>query len=283
MQLSENQTNDMTAKGWDLHINAFGDTKGNKKMSSLPFDYAYQGDSIWDSDFKAINTRKSISFAYPSSMHAKALGKSETGAWHVAVSYRGLGGIWSAAEILDEHIEHSFDIASHPDLLRMYTLIDAEHCPSFLEYGNLNALIDLGLKSNLPKDRKERGSDSLIKDKRYTIQMEYNGNAKAQSVVRFCGDYLAGHEEYDSAIGIMKTHIEERRLVLNGAESVPCRLNTYEGLEEATVTYNKSLGSTATGIVTSKSRKYAIRVRNSTIIGRLGGDGLDSVPTFDAC
>lgn len=125
--------------------------------------------------------------------------------------------------------------------------------------------------------------ETVHSDRRYLALLEHCGYAKPKRVVRFCDDVIAICDDVDTAAQIVENHIEERRIVLEGGESVACRLSTYEGIEEATVTYNKNLGSNETGIVTSKSRKYAISVRNSVIVSRLNGDRLDSVPTFDAC
>ncbi|MCK4706759.1 MAG: hypothetical protein KAT90_14885 [Gammaproteobacteria bacterium] len=136
---------------------------------------------------------------------------------------------------------------------------------------------DLGLKES------REYIASKLDDDRYSINLEWCGRPTQRHVLRWCTEWVACHEEYDSLIGIAETHKAERDILLEGGESLPCHMVTYEGLKKATLTYNKSLSSTDKGIVTSEDKKYSILVYNSVIDSRVNGDSLDKVLTFYAC
>lgn len=85
-----------------------------------------------------MKTRKSISYAYPSSPHAERLGCGKTGCHYVAVSVFRDGASWSPNEPLPN--AEGFQNPTDPDLLASYMEADGEPCPYFLRHGNAHTL-----------------------------------------------------------------------------------------------------------------------------------------------
>ena len=93
-----------------------------------------------------MNTLKAISYAYPGSPNAETLGFSETGCWHIELTYTNIEGSGQCRAVLP-HDATGYATPTAPDLLALFGEYDAVPDPSFLQYGNSDALRALNLNA----------------------------------------------------------------------------------------------------------------------------------------
>lgn len=93
-----------------------------------------------------MNTLKAISYAYPGSPNAETLGFSENGCWHIELTYTNIEGSGQCRTFLP-HDATGYASPINPDLLELFGEYDAVPDPSFLRYGNADALRALNLNA----------------------------------------------------------------------------------------------------------------------------------------
>lgn len=60
-----------------------------------------------------------------------------------------------------------------------------------------------------------------LKDSRYTVTLEYTGQAKPQFVVRFCGEFVTSRSTYTAAVLAATGHRLQRQNALTFVEIKP--------------------------------------------------------------
>ena len=91
-----------------------------------------------------MKTYKAISYSFPTSANAETLGFAATGCWHIEQTYVDIEGSGQCRTFMP-HDATGYASPTDPDLLALFTEYDGEPDPSFVKYGNADALRTLGL------------------------------------------------------------------------------------------------------------------------------------------
>ena len=86
-----------------------------------------------------MKTTKSISYAYPTSQMAEALGCAKAGCWYVQVTYHDIEGSGQSSTFAPHNAE-GFQSPDDKDLIAIFKETEGDICPYFLKYGNEKAL-----------------------------------------------------------------------------------------------------------------------------------------------
>lgn len=89
--------------------------------------------------------RKAITYAYPHSANARKLGMSDTGAWHVELTYLNIENSGQSLNFLPHNAE-GFYMPDDPDLIALFREYEGDLCPHFVRHGNTKALQALGIQ-----------------------------------------------------------------------------------------------------------------------------------------
>lgn len=92
-----------------------------------------------------MKTYKAISYSFPTSANAETLGFAATGCWHIEQTYVNIEGSGQCRTFLP-HDATGYASPTDPDLLALFTEYDGEPDPSFVKYGNADALRGLSLQ-----------------------------------------------------------------------------------------------------------------------------------------
>lgn len=91
-----------------------------------------------------MKTYKAIAYSFPTSANAETLGFAATGCWHIEQTYVDIEGSGQCRTFLP-HDATGYASPTDPDLLALFAEYDGEPDPSFVKYGNADALRALSL------------------------------------------------------------------------------------------------------------------------------------------